>query len=413
MREFGAFAGSQAFASDGRSMAGYGFGNVPGWGFGNPQSPSFSPAWSNGSGMQPGYGWIPEPSGSGDGSAPDLRRAFGGAGIATSGETAQATFLAMRQFTQTLLDPGIDGRGGGPVGFDAELSAYAAMGSDPTHGGIGRESYASLYGRPSLAAPRWNVWAAGFGSSQVSAGNAASSSRSFGTAAGADYWFSPLTNVGFALAGGGTGFANGAMSGRSDLFQAGAFVRHSLGAAYIASALGYGWQAISNDYRATLAGSADPAARINANAYSARLESGYRFAAAFIGATPYAAAQITTFRLPSGSAAGSDAFTETRGELGLRTSTSFGVPGGVLNLHGRVAWAHQFGTEQQGAVPLQSPPVRGLLGSGPMAPADAAVTGLAFELRALHGWSASANIDGEISSLIRSYTGRAALRYVW
>ena len=38
--------------------------------------------------------------------------------------------------------------------------------------------------------------------------------------------------AGFALAGGGTNFSvNGAGSGRSDLFQAGAFVRHDAGAA--------------------------------------------------------------------------------------------------------------------------------------------------------------------------------------
>ena len=86
---------------------------------------------------------------------------------------------------------------------------------------------------------RWSVWAAGFGGSQTTDGNATlgsntATSRLAGTAVGADYRISPFTIAGFALAGGGTSFSvNGLGSGRSDLFQAGAFVRHNVGAAYI------------------------------------------------------------------------------------------------------------------------------------------------------------------------------------
>ena len=60
----------------------------------------------------------------------------------------------------------------------------------------------------------------------------------YGTAVGADYRFSPNTTAGFALGGGGTGFSvNGLGSGRSDLFQAGAFLRHTIGTAYLTAAL--------------------------------------------------------------------------------------------------------------------------------------------------------------------------------
>ena len=77
---------------------------------------------------------------------------------------------------------------------------------------------------------RWSVWAAGFGGSQTTDGNAAvgsntMTSRIAGTAVGADYRFSPFTIAGFALAGGGTSFsvANALGTGHSDLFQAGAY----------------------------------------------------------------------------------------------------------------------------------------------------------------------------------------------
>src|SRR5258708_28935426 len=129
---------------------------------------------------------------------------------------------------------------------------------------------------------RWRMWGGGFGGSQTSDGNAALgsnavTSRIAGTAVGADYRFSPFTIAGFALAGGGTSFsiANALGSGRSDLFQAGAFVRHTVGPAYVSAALAYGWQDITTDRTVTIAGLDQLQARFNANAYSGRVEGGY------------------------------------------------------------------------------------------------------------------------------------------
>ncbi|EJN15053.1 hypothetical protein PMI42_01394, partial [Bradyrhizobium sp. YR681] len=185
VREFGAFSAVQAFGSPGANMQGYGFNNTTsptfgGAAFGVPQTPAFSGAWfgnGSGGGMQPGYGWIggPPQGFGGEVRSGGMRQAFGGStDSASRPETAQATFLAMTQFTQTLLDPAIDGRGIGPAELDAELAAYADIGNNQTHGGIGREAYGAIYGKPSLASAQWNVWAAGFGGSQVSAGGSGS-----------------------------------------------------------------------------------------------------------------------------------------------------------------------------------------------------------------------------------------------
>ena len=86
-------------------------------------------------------------------------------------------------------------------------------------------------------------------------GSNTSTSRIFGTAVGADYLLSPTTVAGFTLAGGGTNFsvANGG-SGRSDLFQAGAFVNHRIGPAYLSAALAYGWQDVTIDRTVTVSG---------------------------------------------------------------------------------------------------------------------------------------------------------------
>jgi autotransporter-associated beta strand protein len=132
-----------------------------------------------------------------------------------SGETAvgsqQATFDAMGQFMGVMLDPTVGGRSAG----DSPRNAMASA-SMPRKAPVA-EDFSS----------RWAVWAAGFGGSQSTNGDAAlgsnkTTSSVYGAAAGADYRLSPNTIVGFALAGGGTGFrvANGG-SGNSDLFQAG------------------------------------------------------------------------------------------------------------------------------------------------------------------------------------------------
>src|SRR6202035_2487117 len=101
---------------------------------------------------------------------------------------------------------------------------------------------------------------------------------------------SPFTVAGFALAGGGTNFSvTGSGSGHSDLFQAGAFIRHTVGAAYVSAALAYGWQDITTNRTVTVAGTDQLRAQFDANAFSGRLEGGYRFVAPAevrVGITP-------------------------------------------------------------------------------------------------------------------------------
>ena len=206
-----------------------------------------------------------------------------------SGETAvgtqQATFDAMGQFMGVMLDPAMAGRG------DLPRNAMASM---PRKAPV-VEDFSS----------RWAVWAAGFGGSQNVNGDAAlgsnkTTSSVYGSAVGADYRVSPNTVMGFALAGGGTHFsvANGG-SGNSDLFQAGGYLRHTQGAAYLAAALAYGWQDVTTNRTVTAAGIDSLRGRFNANALSGRLENGYRIAGAAMDVTPYAAAQFISYRLPS------------------------------------------------------------------------------------------------------------------
>jgi uncharacterized protein with beta-barrel porin domain len=364
-----------------------------------------------------------------------------------SGESAtgsqQTTFQAMTQFLGTLLDPFIGGRGEGPAAgagatpFAEEFDSVSGYAADARKRSKRERDAYAMFTKAPLAKtydPRWSVWAAGFGGSQTTDGNATlgsntATSRLGAVAVGADYRFSPDTIAGFALAGGGTNFsvANGG-TGRSDLFQAGAFIRHTAGPAYISAALAYGWQDITTDRTVTIAGLDRLHAEFNANAYSGRVEGGYRFVTPWIGGigiTPYAAGQFTTFDLPAyaesvlaGSnnfalAYGSKSVTDTRSELGIRTDKSFAMQSAILTLRGRAAWAHDYNPDRNIAATFQTLPGASFVVGGAAQAHESALTTASAELKWQNGWSAAATFEGEFSNVTRSYAGKGVVRYTW
>jgi uncharacterized protein with beta-barrel porin domain len=337
-----------------------------------------------------------------------------------------------------MSDPFTAGRGGNAPGASSfaaadDALAYAPDGRKRTR--TERDAFALFNKAPPRAyEARWNVWAAGFGGSRTTDGNTTlGSNRTTGSiagaAVGADHWFSPSTVAGFALAGGGTSFsvANGG-SGRSDLFQAGAFIRHSIASSYITATAAYGWQDISTDRLVTAAGAERLRANFNANAFSGRLEAGRRWALpgfVGIGVTPYAAVQATAFDLPAyaeTSATGATGFalnyagktvTATRSDFGLRGDTSFAVTDALLTLRGRAAWAHDYDTDRNVSAVFQSLPGSGFTVSGANAAGDVALTSASAELAFAGGLSLAATFDGEFSDVSRSYAGKGVVRYVW
>ncbi|MBC9977900.1 autotransporter family protein [Bradyrhizobium campsiandrae] len=359
-----------------------------------------------------------------------------------TGETAagsqQVTFNAMNQFVGLLTGPD----GGGPApgtgvpAYAEEAMTIADAATDRMRLDAERNAYA-MFGKAPLRKayePRWSVWASGFGGSQSTDGNASvgsssATSRIFGTAVGADYLLSPRTIAGFALAGGGTSFSVGGLgSGRSDLFQAGAYVRHNSGPAYVSGALAYGWQDVTTDRTVTIAGSDRLRAEFKANAWSGRIEGGYRFVLPWtggIGLTPYAAGQFTTFDLPAYAeqiVAGTGAFalaygarsvTDTRSELGVRTDKSLAMSDGVLALRGRMAWAHDVNPDRTVAATFQSLPGASFVVNGAAQAPDAALATVSAEMRWLNGWSAGASFESELSQVTRSYAGKGVVRYAW
>lgn len=271
----------------------------------------------------------------------------------------------------------------------------------------------------------------GFGGTQTTDGNAAggtstSTSRIAGAAVGADYWLSPQTVAGFALAGGASSYSvAGGGSGRSDLFQLGGFVRHEIGATYITASAAYGWQSVNTD-RAV--GAEQLRAKFDTNSYTARLEGGHRLAMPWLGGsglTPYAAAQVTYLDLPAyaeSAASGTSTFalayaaqgiTAPRTELGLRGDKSFAIDDAVLILRGRTAWAHDFSTERSASATFQSLPGASFVVNGARPAANAALTTAEAEWRFAGGISLGATFEGEFSDVTRSYAGKGVVRYAW
>lgn len=230
----------------------------------------------------------------------------------TTASVQQPGMAAATQFVGALSDPTTAGRGAdasAAMGFADEnesMNAYAS--TAPKRSGSERDAYAMItkaVPRAPSFVPHWSLWVSGFGGAQTTDGNATagtntSTSRIAGAAVGADYWLSAETVAGFALAGGATNYnVVGGGSGRSDLFQIGGFVRHTIGASYITATAAYGWQSVNTD---RMVGAEQLRAQFNTKTYTARLESGHRFVAPWlggIGLTPYAAAQVTYLDLPA------------------------------------------------------------------------------------------------------------------
>jgi autotransporter-associated beta strand protein len=365
-----------------------------------------------------------------------------------SGETAtgaqQTTFNAMNQFMGVMSDPFIAGRGGfggsgaSAMPFAEESEAASGYGSEgrKRSNASERDAYAMFAKAPPPRAyePRWSVWASGFGGAQTTDGNAAAgsntaTSRIFGTAVGADYLLSPNTIAGFALSGGGTSFSvtNGG-SGRSDLFQAGAFVNHTIGAAYLSAALAYGWQDVTTDRTLALFGVDRLRAEFNANAFSGRVEGGYRFVTPWLGGvglTPYVAGQFTRIHLPAYAesvVSGADSFalsyhskstTAPRSEIGFRADRSFAMRDSLLTLRGRAAWAHDYNSDRSIAATFQALPGASFVVGGATPASDAALLTASAERKWLNGFSLAATFEGEFSQATRSYAGKGVARYAW
>jgi uncharacterized protein with beta-barrel porin domain len=207
--------------------------------------------------------------------------------------------------------------------------------------------------------------------------------------------------------------------------QAGAYVKHSEGAAFVAGALAYGWQDVTTNRNVSVFGIDSLRGNFKTNAISGRLEAGYRVATAVGDITPYAAGQFTSYRLPSymeqvafGAGtfalnyAGKDV-TASRSELGMKAEKAIPMTDATLMLRGRLAWAHDFNTDRNVQATFQALPGSAFVVNGAAPAADTALTTIAAETIWRNGWSASVTADAQLSDTTHSYSGKGVVRYSW
>ena len=147
-------------------------------------------------------------------------------------------------------------------------------------------------------------------------GSHGTSARTAGVAAGVDYKLSPDTMLGFALAGGGTGWglSQGLGGVNSDAFQAGLYGSQRFGPWYVSAAGSFANYWMSTSRTVTIPATETLNASFLAQSWGARAEACYKLPWAPYNLTPYAAFQMQTFATP----AYSESSTSGSAEFGQR-----------------------------------------------------------------------------------------------
>jgi autotransporter-associated beta strand protein len=357
------------------------------------------------------------------------RPALAGALTQLSGEAATGAptvgFQSMNVFLNAMLNPFAGGHSVAATRGFAQVLEPQAVADAPS-------AYAMM---PRASADKpWSLWATSYGSRSNLDGDSMGRGShdvqigNYGIIAGADYKAGGDTWLGFAVSGGSANWdlSNSLGGGDSDFFQAGAYGVHNFGAAYIATALGFGWHHIKTDRTVTIAGSDNLVATFDGQNLGARFEGGYRIETGFNSISPYAALQAQNFWLPSyreRAATGAPTFAlnykneaiqALRTELGAWFEKAFGTKDTVsLALRGRLAWAHDANDDARVTASFQSLPGASFVVVGAKAPKDSALLSAAAELRLPADMTVSLRLDSELAGSARSYAASAELRKFW
>jgi outer membrane autotransporter protein len=167
------------------------------------------------------------------------------------------------------------------------------------------------------------------------------------------------------------------------------------------------------------------AANYTASMWSARVETGHRFALGGNGLTPYVAGQGQWLDVPgvcetssqnSGAALcyANDASASIRSELGVEADADIGtVLGAPARLRGRLAWAHEFETTGQISASFAAMPGSGFAVSGAPLPDDSALVRLVSDFALDASWSLHLQADAGFSDSYTALTGTVRLSARW
>jgi uncharacterized protein with beta-barrel porin domain len=251
--------------------------------------------------------------------------------------------------------------------------------------------------------------------------------HAYGFIGGMNYYATPDTVWGFALAGGGGNWnvPQGSASGRSAQFQAGVYGTTRMGGAYVSAGL-----AFANNWFTTnrIATGDQITASFAGQSYAARGEAGYRYGVPFnstiVGFTPYGALQAQLFHTPSYSETDSTGgglginyaamtATDVRSELGMRFDNLQIIGNMPVILRARAAWAHDWASHSSQTAAFQVLPGGSFIINGLTPPKDSALATADAELHLTANWWLLVKFDGEFGDGSHIYAGTGTLRYAW
>lgn len=356
--------------------------------------------------------------------------------VATGSQTS--SFQLMSEFLDLMLDPFVDGRSGmSSAGSQAMGFAPDARAEGPSEVSL---AYASVLKAPMYKAPppfeqRATLWGTAFGGYNRTSGDPVVGSndltaRTGGIAAGMDYRWRPDITIGFALAGGATGWsvANGLGSGRSDAFQAGVYGTTRFGSAYLSAALAYTGQWAQTDRMAV--GLDHLTARFDPQGFGGRVEVGYRYAlyqlagTNQLGVTPYAAMQAQSVHIPGyreiDVAAGGFGLnfaaqnaSDIRAEVGARFDHTTTLDTMPWTLRARAAYAHDWVSDPQAAAAFQVLPGANFIVTGATPAKDSALLSAGSELKVTRSITLGSKFETQFAAHGQTYAGIGTVRVAW
>lgn len=284
----------------------------------------------------------------------------------------------------------------------------------------------------------WTAWISGYGETARTDGDNGAHDRNIDTAGfagGIDYRIAPDALIGFALGAGSTefGLSGGNGYGSNDTIQASIYGRKDFDAAYVAAVIGASYNDVSTERDVTIGTTDRYSADFSAYDIAGRIEAGYRFDVpdpiALPGTawlTPYASLQVQSFFTPSytetSSASGalfaldydSDTSTTTRTELGARFGRTIAVdPDTQLRLRGRLAWAHDDGSDAEVETRFENLPGSDFSVTGADQDDDSLLASAGVEVRFTNGLAVGGFFDSKLSDNSQSYSGTGRLSYSW
>jgi hypothetical protein len=349
-----------------------------------------------------------------------------------SGEVATGVNPTITQATDSFLTLVMGGRSGGglsvaPLGpqYPQEGGTVSVMGYWPAPAA---SSAFDGFGASAPRPPGWQAWIGAFGGvsfvdADTTSGASERRMQDYGLAFGIDH-LTRDTRFGVALAAGVTDFAltDDMSSGRSDMVQVAVHGRAEFDAVYVAGALAYGSHDVTTERTVDFAGSDHLTAQFQAQTVAGHLEAGYK-----VGwLTPYGALRAQAIAKPDyietsdfgtlSYALGYDEAVSVgvRSEVGARANWSTATGGGTtVSLDARVAWIHDFRTDNDVTAYFVAVPDVEFTVAGARAEADSAVVSVGASIGNDSGLSLGGTVEGQFATNAQRYSGSLKLGYAW